>query len=79
MTNQSTLDLLVSLGLHGMAKGFKELEAQSRASSLDHAQWLALLLEQEQKLGGRPRRFRAPTRESGLAGARWFADSLSFG
>jgi hypothetical protein len=31
------------------------------------------------KLGGRPRRFRAPTRESGLAGARWFADSLSFG
>jgi DNA replication protein DnaC len=50
MTNQSTLDLLVSLGLHGMAKGFKELEAQSRASSLDHAQWLALLLEQEQKL-----------------------------
>jgi DNA replication protein DnaC len=41
---------LVSLGLHGMAKGFKELEAQSRASSLDHAQWLALLLEQEQKL-----------------------------
>jgi DNA replication protein DnaC len=50
MTTQSTLDLLVSLGLHGMAKGFKELEAQSRASSLDHAQWLALLLEQEQKL-----------------------------
>jgi DNA replication protein DnaC len=50
MTTQSTFDLLVSLGLHGMAKGFKELETQSRARSLDHAQWLALLLEQEKKL-----------------------------
>ncbi|MGD0565131.1 MAG: hypothetical protein ABSA66_18840 [Roseiarcus sp.] len=29
------------------------------------------------KLGGQPRRFRAPNREYGLAGARWFADSLS--
>ena len=33
-----------------MAKGFKELDAQSEARSLEHAEWLALLLEHEKTL-----------------------------
>ena len=47
MLTHPTLDLLHSLGLHGMAKGFKDLDAQSEARSLEHAEWLALLLEHE--------------------------------
>ena len=50
MLAHPTLDLLHALGLHGMAKGFKELGAQPEATSLDHAEWLALLLEQESTL-----------------------------
>ena len=45
-----TLDLLGSLGLHGMAKGFRDLEAQPEANRLEHAEWLGLLLEQEKTL-----------------------------
>lgn len=33
-----------------MAKGFKDLDAQSEARSLEHAEWLALLLEHEKTL-----------------------------
>ena len=50
MLTHPTLDLLHALGLHGMAKGFNELGAQPEAASLDHAEWLALLLEQEATL-----------------------------
>jgi len=50
MLTHPTLDLLQSLGLHGMAKGFKDLDAQSEARSLEHAEWLALLLEHEKTL-----------------------------
>ena len=50
MLTHPTLDLLHSLGLHGMAKGFKDLDAQSEARSLEHAEWLALLLEDEKTL-----------------------------
>ena len=42
-----TLDLLNTLGLTGMARGLQDLEAQPEARSLDHAEWLGLLLEQE--------------------------------
>ncbi len=42
-----TLDHLHTLGLHGLAKGFKELEHKPEARSLDHAEWLGLLLEYE--------------------------------
>src|SRR5579863_4711713 len=42
-----TLDQLNSLGLHGLAKGFKELEHKPEARSLEHAEWLGLLLEYE--------------------------------
>ncbi|MEG3178963.1 ATP-binding protein, partial [Sphingomonas sp. RB3P16] len=42
-----TLDLLNTLGLTGMAKGLQDLESQPEARSLDHAEWLGLLLDQE--------------------------------
>ena len=42
-----TRDLLASLGLHGMAKAFQDLEAQPEAGALRHAEWLALLLDRE--------------------------------
>ena len=35
------------LGLHGLAKGFKELQHKPEARSLDHAEWLGLLLDYE--------------------------------
>jgi DNA replication protein DnaC len=50
MLTHPTLDLLHALGLHGMAKGFSELGAQPEAAGLDHAEWLALLLEREATL-----------------------------
>ena len=50
MLTHPTLDLLHALGLHGMAKGFTDLGAQPEAASLDHAEWLTLLLEQEATL-----------------------------
>lgn len=34
MLTHPTLDLLHSLGLHGMAKGFKDLDAQSGATKI---------------------------------------------
>ena len=42
-----TADLLVKLGLGGMARAFTELQANQSAADLDHAEWLALLLERE--------------------------------
>ena len=47
MLAHPTLDQLHALGLHGLAKGFKELEHKPEARSLDHAEWLGLLLEYE--------------------------------
>jgi DNA replication protein DnaC len=47
MLAHPTLDQLSSLGLHGLAKGFKELEHKPEARALDHAEWLGLLLEYE--------------------------------
>ena len=44
MLTHPTLDLLHDLGLHGMAKAMKDLDAQPEASGLEHAEWLALLL-----------------------------------
>ena len=45
MLAHPTLDQLNSLGLYGLAKGFKELEHKPEARSLDHAERLGLLLE----------------------------------
>jgi DNA replication protein DnaC len=47
MLTHPTLDLLHALGLHGMAAGYKALEANEEARSLGHAEWLGLLLEHE--------------------------------
>ena len=47
MLAHPTLDQLDSLGLYGLAKGFRELEHKPEARSLDHAEWLGLLLEYE--------------------------------
>jgi len=50
MLTHPTLDLLHDLGLHGMAKGFKELEQAAETRTLKHAEWLGLLLEHEATL-----------------------------
>ncbi len=47
MLAHPTLDQLHALGLYGLAKGFKELEHNAEARSLEHAEWLGLLLEYE--------------------------------
>src|SRR5580693_1464668 len=50
MLAHPTLDQLHTLGLHGLAKGFRELEHKPEARGLDHAEWLGLLLEYETTL-----------------------------
>jgi len=42
-----TVDQLVKLGLAGMARAFTEMQGNHSAAALDHAEWLALLLERE--------------------------------
>ena len=65
MLHHPTLDLLHELGLHGMATGFRDLAHQAEASSLSHAEWLALLLEREATLR-RQKRFEARARTARL-------------
>lgn len=65
MLTHPTLDILTELGLHGMAKGFRDLSVQPEARGLEHADWLALLLEQEVTLR-RQRRFEARARVAHL-------------
>jgi DNA replication protein DnaC len=50
MLTHPTLEQLHALGLHGIAKGFKELAGNAEARSLDHAEWLGLLLGYEMTL-----------------------------
>ena len=50
MLNHPTLDLLADLGLHGIAKGFRDLGDNPETASLNHAEWLGLLLERESTL-----------------------------
>ncbi len=50
MLAHPTLDLLHALGLHGMAKAFKDLDQNSEARALDHVEWLGLLIEHEMTL-----------------------------
>jgi hypothetical protein len=61
MLTHPTLDLLQKLGLHGMAKGFRELERQPEVAALEHGEWLALLLEHEATLR-RQKRFESRAR-----------------
>ena len=65
MLTHPTLDLLHELGLHGMAKGFKALEQASETRTLEHGEWLALLLEHEVTLR-RQKRFEARVRAAHL-------------
>src|SRR6202521_2269569 len=65
MLTHPTLDQLHALGLHGMAKGFKELDANPEARALEHPEWLALLLEHETTLR-RQKRFEARARAARL-------------
>jgi DNA replication protein DnaC len=48
MLQHPTLDQLRHLKLHGMARAFAELGDNAQACELDHAQWLALLLDREE-------------------------------
>ena len=65
MLTHPTLDMLRDLGLHGMAKGFQDLDAQPEARTLGHGEWLAILLEQEATLR-RQKRFEARARAARL-------------
>ncbi len=47
MLTHPTIDQLRTLKLDGMADAFGDLQAQDRAKDLDHAEWLALLLDRE--------------------------------
>lgn len=65
MLAHPTLDQLHALGLYGLAKGFKELEHKPEARSLEHAEWLGLLLDYEQTLR-RQKQFEARARVARL-------------
>jgi DNA replication protein DnaC len=65
MLAHPTLEQLHALGLHGLAKGFKELEQKSEARGLEHAEWLGLLLEYETTLR-RQKRFETRARVARL-------------
>ena len=65
MLTHPTLDMLRELGLHGMAKGFQDLEAQAEARALDHGDWLAILLDHEATLR-RQKRFETRARAARL-------------
>jgi DNA replication protein DnaC len=47
MLTHPTVNLLRELKLDGMAEAFAELQQQDRAKELDHAEWLALLIDRE--------------------------------
>ena len=47
MLTHPTLDQLRQLGFLGMARAFEDLAANPRGGELDHAEWLALLLDRE--------------------------------
>ena len=65
MLAHPTLEQLHALGLHGLAKGFKELESKAEARGLEHAEWLGLLLEYETTLR-RQKRFETRARAAKL-------------
>ena len=65
MLDHPTIDLLHELGLHGMARGFRELAQNPEAGALQHGEWLAILLEHEATLR-RQKRFEARARTARL-------------
>ena len=73
MLHHPILDRLHELGLEGMAKGFRDLAANTESRGLDQAEWLGLLLEQEVTLR-RQKRFEARTRTAKLRQAASMED-----
>jgi DNA replication protein DnaC len=65
MLTNPTIDMLHALGLSGMASAYQELEMQPEARSLQHSEWLALLLERE-ATARRQKRFEARARAAQL-------------
>lgn len=65
MLTNPTIDMLRALGLSGMANAYQELEMQPEARSLQHSEWLALLLERE-ATARRQKRFEARARAAKL-------------
>lgn len=65
MLTHPTLDLLHELGLHGMARGFKELQANPESEVLSHPEWLGLVLDREVLLR-RQKRFEARAKAAHL-------------
>ena len=65
MLTHPTLDQLRALGLSGMAKAFQDLKDQPDAKALGHADWLALLVEQE-VTARRQKRFESRARAASL-------------
>ena len=50
MLNHPTLDLLHDLGLHGMAKSFRDMTDNPEGQALGHTEWLGILLDRESTL-----------------------------
>jgi DNA replication protein DnaC len=73
MLNHPTLDRLTELGLDGMAKGFRDLAANPESRTLEHAEWLGLLVEQEATLR-QQRRFASRARTAKLRQAAKIED-----
>jgi hypothetical protein len=65
MLTHPTLDQMRALKLDGMAQAFLELQTQDRAKDLDHAEWLALLLDGE-AASRATRRFQSRMRKAHL-------------
>ncbi|MCD1636746.1 IS21-like element helper ATPase IstB [Martelella mediterranea] len=74
MLTHPTLDRLSELGLHGMAKAFRDLDAQPETRALEHGEWLAILLEHEATLR-RQKRFEARARAARLRHAAQVEDT----
>ena len=65
MLTHPTLDQLKALKLDGMADAFVELQAQDSSDDLDHAEWLALLIDRE-TVNRNTRRFQTRMRTARL-------------
>lgn len=65
MLTHPTRDLLIDLGLTGMAKALADLEGQPESRALTHGEWLGLLLDRE-VTERRQKRFEARARAARL-------------
>ena len=65
MLTNPTIDMLRELGLQGMANAYQDLEMQAEVRSLEHGEWLALLLEREATMRSQ-KRFEARSRAAKL-------------